>query len=83
MEKDTGILGIWQSVGGRKGRYLEEFGYRVVRQEVDKEDENNRVCIFSVACLGVEDESVRQSVFVIKGDFSMEKTDERFLSDDS
>lgn len=59
MEKDTGILGIWQSVGRRKGRYLEVFGYIVDRQEVDKEDvsENNRACIFRVACLGVEEES--------------------------
>lgn len=45
--------------GGSKGRYLEVFGYIVDRQEVDKEDEgeNNRVCIFRVACLGVEEES--------------------------
>lgn len=84
MEKDTGILGIWQSRGRRKGRYLEVFGYLVDRRAVDKEDEseNNRVCIFRVACLW-GGRRVRQSVFVIKGEFSMEKTDERFLSDDS
>lgn len=54
-----GILGIWQSAGGRKGRYSEVFGYTADRQEVYKEDEseNNRVCIFRVACLGVEEES--------------------------
>lgn len=50
MEKDTGILGIWQSMWGENGRYLEVFGYVGVRQEVDKEDEseNNRVCISGV-----------------------------------
>lgn len=44
---------------GRKGRYFEVFGYIVDRQEVDKEDEseNNRVCIFKVSCLVVEEES--------------------------
>ena len=59
MEKDTGILGIWQSVGGRKVRYLKVFGHIVDRQEVDKEDEseNNRACIFRVDCLGVEEDS--------------------------
>lgn len=59
MEKDTGILGIWQSVGEEKAGILEVFGYIVDRQEVDKEDEseNNRLCIFRVACLGVEEES--------------------------
>lgn len=66
----------------RKGRYLEVFGYTVDRQEVDKEDENNRVCIFRVA-FPRGGRRVRQSVFVIKGDFSIEKTDEHFLSDDS
>lgn len=45
--------------GGRKDRYLEVFEYIVDREEVDKEDEseNNGVCIFRVACLGVEEES--------------------------
>lgn len=44
---------------GRKGRYLEVFGYILDRREVDKEDEseNNSVCIFRVACLRVEEES--------------------------
>lgn len=56
--------GYWYSgylavSGGRKDRYLEVFEYIVDREEVDKEDEreNNRVCIFRVACLGVEEES--------------------------
>lgn len=49
MEEEK--AGIW--------RYLKVFGHIVDRREVDREDEseNNRVCIFRAACLGVEGES--------------------------
>ena len=45
--------------GEKEGRYLEVFGFIADRREADREDEceNNRECIFIVACLGLEEQS--------------------------
>lgn len=77
MEKSIGILSIWQSAREEKAGIWIPSG-----QEVNKENEHNRARIFRVA-FPRGGRRVRQSVFVIKGDFSIEKTDEYFLSDDS
>lgn len=60
MRQKTGILSIWHSVFSYKNKMSVSGGICINRrQEMDKEDEseNNRVCIFRVVCLEVEEEA--------------------------
>lgn len=83
MEKDTGILGIWQSVEEEEAGIWRYFNIQWTERSWMKRMRQRTMECVSYSGMPEAGRRCRQSVFVIKGEFSMAKTDEHFLSDDS